>query len=150
MPDGADGELVFTTLTKEAMPLLRYRTGDIASLTREPCACGRTFARMSAVRGRRDDMLIVRGVNLYPSQIEHVLLRVDGHRAALPAGRRAARAPRRDHRPLRAGRAAPRASPSASRARSASEIGVSVTVEVLEPGAVPRSEGKAVRVIDKR
>ena len=78
VPDGADGELVFTTLTKEAMPLLRYRTGDIASVTREPCACGRTFARMSAVRGRRDDMLIVRGVNLYPSQIEHVLLRVDG------------------------------------------------------------------------
>ena len=78
VPDGTDGELVFTTLTKEAMPLLRYRTGDIASLNREPCACGRTFARMSAVRGRRDDMLIVRGVNLYPSQIEHVLLRVDG------------------------------------------------------------------------
>src|SRR5829696_413921 len=77
-PDGEDGELVFTTLTKEALPLLRYRTGDIASLTREPCACGRTFARMSAVRGRRDDMLIVRGVNLYPSQFEHALLRVEG------------------------------------------------------------------------
>ena len=60
------------------MPLLRYRTGDIASLNREPCACGRTFARMSAIRGRRDDMLIVRGVNLYPSQIEHVLLGVEG------------------------------------------------------------------------
>ena len=89
VPDGTDGELVFTTLTKEAMPLLRYRTGDIASLNREPCACGRTFARMSAVRGRRDDMLIVRGVNLYPSQIEHVLLGVDGRRAALPARRRA-------------------------------------------------------------
>ena len=74
MPDGVDGELVFTTLTKEALPLLRYRTGDIASLTHERCVCGRTFARMSAVRGRRDDMLIVRGVNLYPSQIEHVLL----------------------------------------------------------------------------
>ena len=66
--------ITFTTLTKEALPLLRYRTRDIASLTREPCACGRTLARMSAVRGRRDDMLIVRGVNLYPSQVEHVLL----------------------------------------------------------------------------
>ena len=74
VPDGIDGELVFTTLTKEALPLLRYRTGDIASLTHERCACGRTFARMSAVRGRRDDMLIIRGVNLYPCQIEHVLL----------------------------------------------------------------------------
>ena len=78
VPDGTDGELVFTTLTKEALPLLRYRTGDIASLTRERCACGRTFARMSAVRGRRDDMLIIRGVNLYPSQIEHVLLAQPG------------------------------------------------------------------------
>src|SRR3954453_22061508 len=78
VPDGLDGELVFTTLTKEAMPLLRYRTGDIASLNREPCVCGRTLARMSAVRGRRDDMLIVRGVNLYPSQIEHALLSVEG------------------------------------------------------------------------
>ncbi len=78
VPDGTYGELVFTTLTKEAMPLLRYRTGDIASLTRERCVCGRTFARMSAVRGRRDDMLIVRGANLYPSQIEHVLLAQQG------------------------------------------------------------------------
>src|SRR3954454_16139211 len=77
LPDGEDGELVFTTLTKEALPLLRYPTGDTASLTREPCVCGRTSARMSAVRGRRDDMLIVRGVNLYPSQIEHVLLGVE-------------------------------------------------------------------------
>ena len=77
-PGREDGELVFTTLTKEALPLLRYRTGDIASLTRERCACGRTFARMSAVRGRRDDMLIIRGVNLYPSQIEHVLLEQPG------------------------------------------------------------------------
>src|SRR3954462_2997680 len=76
--DGTDGELVFTTLTKEAMPLLRYRTGDIASVTREPCVCGRTFARRTAVRARRDDMLIVRGVNLYPSQLEHVLLGQDG------------------------------------------------------------------------
>src|SRR5918996_5618550 len=78
LPPDQEGELAFTTLTKEALPLLRYRTGDIASLTYEPCPCGRTLARMSAVRGRRDDMLIVRGVNLYPSEIEHVLLSVDG------------------------------------------------------------------------
>ncbi len=149
VPDGTDGELVFTTLTKEAMPLLRYRTGDIASLTREPCACGRTFARMSAVRGRRDDMLIVRGVNLYPSQIEHVLLRVDGI------------AP---HYQLVVERPAnldeitvhcePTGSPEGLADRVAqairNAIGVGVAVEVLEPGAVPRSEGKAVRVIDKR
>lgn len=71
--DGTEGELVFTTLTKEAMPLIRYRTGDIASLNREPCKCGRTIARMSRVVGRVDDMLIIRGVNVYPSQIEAAL-----------------------------------------------------------------------------
>ena len=74
VPEGDPGELVFTTLTKEALPLLRYRTGDIASLTRGECACGRTLARMSKVLGRRDDMLVVRGVNVYPSEVEAVVL----------------------------------------------------------------------------
>ena len=76
--DGEVGELVFTTLTKEAMPLLRYRTGDLASVTRDPCVCGRTFARMSRVKGRTDDMLVIRGVNVFPSEIERVLLGFDG------------------------------------------------------------------------
>lgn len=76
--DGEAGELVFTTLTKEAMPLLRYRTRDIARLDRTPCACGRTGVRMSRVIGRTDDMLIIRGVNVFPSQIEEALLRVEG------------------------------------------------------------------------
>jgi phenylacetate-CoA ligase len=76
--EGEEGELVFTTLTKEALPLLRYRTGDIASVSLEPCACGRTTARMSPIRGRHDDMLIIRGVNLYPSEVERVLLGVEG------------------------------------------------------------------------
>src|ERR1700751_1602287 len=76
LQDGEVGELVFTTLTKEALPLLRYRTGDLASLTREPCACGRTFARMSRVLGRTDDMLIIRGVNVFPSEIERALLAI--------------------------------------------------------------------------
>ncbi len=76
--DGEEGELVFTALTKEAMPLLRYRTRDIARLTREPCTCGRTTTRMSRVTGRTDDMLIIRGVNVFPSQIEEALLRVEG------------------------------------------------------------------------
>jgi phenylacetate-CoA ligase len=71
--DGTEGELVFTTLTKEALPLIRYRTGDIASINREPCICGRTITRMSRVVGRVDDMLIIRGVNVFPSQIEAVL-----------------------------------------------------------------------------
>ena len=69
---------MITTLTKEALPLLRYRTADIAAIDATPCACGRTLARMGPVHGRRDDMLILRGVNVYPSEIEHVLLGVDG------------------------------------------------------------------------
>jgi len=72
--EGEEGELVLTTLTKEALPVLRYRTGDLTTLTREPCECGRTMARMDHVTGRADDLLIVRGVNVYPSQIERVVL----------------------------------------------------------------------------
>ncbi len=75
---GAEGELVFTTLTKEALPLIRYRTRDIGTVVVEPCACGRTTARLVGLRGRHDDMLIVRGVNLHPSTVEHLLLGVDG------------------------------------------------------------------------
>ena len=76
--DGEIGELVFTSLTKEAMPIIRYRTRDLATLNREPCPCGRTGVRMSRVVGRSDDMLILRGVNVFPSQIEEALLRVEG------------------------------------------------------------------------
>jgi phenylacetate-CoA ligase len=76
--DGEIGELVFTTLTKEAMPVIRYRTRDLASLDHSPCPCGRTGVRMSRVKGRSDDMLIIRGVNVFPSQIEEALLRVEG------------------------------------------------------------------------
>ena len=73
LPEGQEGVLVLTTLTKEAMPLLRYWTGDITYLTREPCVCGRTHVRMGPIRGRTDDMLIIRGVNVYPTQVEEVL-----------------------------------------------------------------------------
>jgi phenylacetate-CoA ligase len=78
LPDGQEGELALTTLTKEALPLLRYRTGDLTSLTHETCACGRTTVRMARVRNRVDDMLIIRGVNLYPSEVERILLDVEG------------------------------------------------------------------------
>src|ERR1700729_751680 len=74
VPDGSPGELVFTTVTKQALPLLRYRTGDIATLRRDPCPCGRTLVKMSKITGRRDDMLVIRGVNVYPSEVERVLL----------------------------------------------------------------------------
>ncbi len=152
LPDGEEGELVFTTLTKEALPLLRYRTRDIASLNREPCACGRTLARMSAVRGRRDDMLIVRGVNLYPSEIEHVLLAVDG---MAPHYQLVVERPRdldevTVHCEPADGGADRDALAAAARRALQASVGVSIAVEVRAPGDVPRSEGKAVRVVDRR
>jgi phenylacetate-CoA ligase len=152
LPPGQEGELVFTTLTKEALPLLRYRTGDIASLTYEPCPCGRTLARMSAVRGRRDDMLIIRGVNLYPSEVEHVLLGVDGlgpdyqliveRRGALDALTVACE-------PAEDGVDREELSARVGAALHA-DTGLTMSVELMAPGAVPRSEGKAVRVVDRR
>jgi phenylacetate-CoA ligase len=150
--DGVDGELVFTTLTKEALPLLRYRTGDIASLTHERCTCGRTFARMSAVRGRRDDMLIVRGVNLYPSQIEHVLL---GQAGVAPHYQLVVERPETLDEvtvccePIEHG-TNPIALGATIQKAIRAQIGVTVTVHVKAPGEIPRSEGKAVRVIDRR
>jgi len=78
LPEGEEGELVLTTLTKEGIPMLRYRTRDITRITREPCSCGRTNARMDLVRGRSDDMMVIRGVNVFPSQIESVLMTVQG------------------------------------------------------------------------
>ena len=150
--DGTDGELVFTTLTKEALPLLRYRTGDIASMTRERCVCGRTFARMSAIRGRRDDMLIIRGVNLYPSQIEHVLLAQPG---VAPHYQLVVERPETLDEvtvwcePVEAG-TNPIALATTIQQAIRERIGVTVTVHVKAPGEIPRSEGKAVRVIDRR
>ena len=147
LPDGEEGELVFTTLTKEALPLLRYRTGDIAALTREPCPCGRERVRMSPVRGRRDDMLIIRGVNLYPSQVEHALLGVDGvaPHYQLVVERPASLDELTVHCEAADGGLAARV-----RHAIQEETGVSVAVELHAPGELPRSEGKAVRVIDKR
>lgn len=78
VPEGEVGELVFTSLTKEAFPVIRYRTGDLASITKEKCICGRTTVRMSRVKGRTDDMIIIRGVNVFPSEIERVLLQING------------------------------------------------------------------------
>jgi phenylacetate-CoA ligase len=151
LEDGEQGELVFTTLTKEALPLLRYRTGDIASLTREPCVCGRTFARMSAVRGRHDDMLIIRGVNLYPSQFEEVLLAQDG---IAPHYQLVVERPEHlDEITVHcepSGEADGRELAEGVHRAIRHAIGIGVKVKVLPPGSVPRSEGKAVRVIDRR
>jgi phenylacetate-CoA ligase len=143
--DGELGELVFTTLTKEAMPLLRYRTGDLATLTREPCACGRTFARMSRVMGRTDDMLVIRGVNVFPSEIERVLLGFDGlapHYQLVVE-----RSGRLDELTVQVEGDADAAPVREGLERT---LGLSARVEVLASGSIPRSEGKALRVIDRR
>ena len=145
VPDGEVGELVFTTLTKEAMPLLRYRTGDLASVTREPCSCGRTFARMSRVKGRVDDMLIIRGVNVFPSEIERVLLSVDG---IAPHYQIVVERPQ--HLDEMTVQVEGDVDPAPVREQLERALGLSARVEIVEPGSIPRSEGKALRVLDKR
>jgi phenylacetate-CoA ligase len=143
---------VFTPITKEALPLIRYRTGDIASLDAAPCPCGRTTVRMSRIRGRRDDMLIIRGVNLYPSEVERILLGVADvapHYQLIVERPAALDELTLLCEPARAG-----IDPEQLRARLAHElhqqIGITVTVRVVDRAQVPRSEGKAVRVVDRR
>ena len=153
-PDGEAGELVITTLTKEALPMLRYRTRDITRLTDEPCACGRTHRRILRVTGRNDDMLIIRGVNVYPSQIEAVLVGLPGisPHYQLVVERRGSL----DHVTIEV-EAAP-GSPAdqwpAIAARVVhhvkSLIGITTDVVMKAVGEVPRSQGKAVRVRDLR
>jgi phenylacetate-coenzyme A ligase PaaK-like adenylate-forming protein len=157
---GERGELVFTTLTKEAMPLLRYRTGDIASLDPSPCACGRTLARMSKVTGRRDDMLVIRGVNVYPSEVEAVLV---AERAVAPHYLLVV--DRTETLPklvvaceLAAGWTICAETEEIERDRVAGEmgaallerLGLATEVRVLPAGAIPRTElGKARRVAER-
>jgi phenylacetate-CoA ligase len=150
VPDGTVGELVVTTLTREAMPVVRFRTRDLASLTRVPCACGRTLARMSRVKGRTDDLLLVKGARVFPSEIEAVLLEVEGtepHYEIL-LERRAGQ----DELIVRVETRAPGddALRGAVERRLASELGVSVLVELVAPRSLARSEGKAHRVVDRR
>jgi phenylacetate-CoA ligase len=152
LPDGVEGELVFTSLTREAMPLLRYRTGDLASLSRTPCACGRTLARISRIKGRTDDMLVVRGVNVFPSEVESTLLSVDGL------------APHYQLRLQRPGALdvlvveVESDGSGYDREGLASEVarrldralGLVCQVRVLDERAIARSQGKALRVLDER
>ena len=149
VPDGTPGELVFSTVTKQALPLLRYRTGDIAALRRGPCACGRTLVKMSKVTGRRDDMLVLRGVNVYPSEVERVLL---AHPALAPDYLLVLDERESPPRLLacveyRTDARGPRPDAGQLESRLREELGVSVTVRLLDPGTVPRTEvGKAVRI----
>jgi phenylacetate-CoA ligase len=162
LPWGAEGELVFTSLTKEAFPVIRYRTGDIASLHPEKCKCGRTTLRMSRIKGRVDDMLIIRGVNVFPTEIESVLLsfpqlaphyqavveregaldRIEVHCEVTPEFMKQAgdleNSPEMEKLSKEIGHA------------MKSTLGVSIQLKICKPHTIPRSEGKAIRVVDNR
>jgi len=149
VPDGQPGELTFTTMTKQALPLLRYRTGDIASLRRGTCSCGRTLVKMSKIIGRKDDMLVVRGVNVYPSEIERVLLEQD----ALASDYLLVVDQRSPQHQLIAicepgtGSSGLELDVRLIESKLKNTLGLSVAVRLMPPGSVPRTEvGKAVRV----
>jgi phenylacetate-CoA ligase len=166
LPEGEEGELVFTTITKEAMPFLRYRTGDISSLSRQPCACGRFMVKMARVKARLDEMLIIRGVNFYPGALEKILvahphlsakflLIIDRQKAMdtinLQVELNRQTVQKWDSLP-------DTTQATANHQRLQKEIksllkdllAISAEVELMMPGTLPHSEAKAVRVVDKR
>ncbi len=156
LPMGEVGELVITTLTKEAMPMVRYRTRDITRLSDEPCSCGRSHVRILRVTGRDDDMLIIRGVNVYPSQVESVLVGLDGlspHYQILlqKDGSMDAMTVEVEVEPdAPSSQSDLSAKAGEVRHHIKSIIGVTCTVVAKCTGEIPRSEGKAVRVRDLR
>ena len=156
LPEGSKGELVFTAITKQAFPLLRYRTRDICVLSRKKCSCGRTFVKMSKPMGRSDDMLIIRGINVFPSQIETVLLQ-----QGYPANYQIIvdRVNNSDTFEIMVEMNPEMFSDSLAKIASAekklvealkSMLGIAAKVKLVAPKSIARSEGKAVRVIDKR
>ena len=156
LPEGSQGELVFTSLDKEAFPLLRYRTRDICTLTREKCSCGRTHVRMAKPKGRSDDMLIIRGVNVFPSQIETVLLNhgyaanyqiiVDRKNITDTLDVQVEMTPELFTDNM--GEIAKRQKDLMDGLKSM--LGIKAKVSLVAPKSIARSEGKAVRVIDRR
>jgi len=154
---GQEGELVFTTLTKKGMPMLRYRTRDISKVNIEPCNCGRTHSRMMRIHGRSDDMLIIRGVNVFPSQIEYAVMcfselaaqylivvdrpsALDTFVVKVELCEKASKDPSLDENSLK----------TDIQKRIHIVTGISADVEIVKPGELPRSEGKAKRVLDLR
>ena len=156
LPEGSQGELVFTSLDKKAFPLLRYRTRDICTLTREHCSCGRTHVRMSKPRGRSDDMLIIRGVNVFPSQIETVLLN-NGYAANYQII--VDRINNNDTFDINVEMTPDMFTDNVGEIQTRKKVledglksmlGIKAKVSLVAPKTIARSEGKAVRVIDKR
>ncbi len=159
LPEGATGELVFTTLTKEGFPLIRYRTRDICSLNYEPCKCGRTHVRMRKPTGRSDDMLIIRGVNVFPSQIEEVLLKVSGNSITPNYQIIVDRVNNTDTFDVNVEMSETLFADdiksiekveSVITEKLRSALGIGAKVHLVNPNTIQRSEGKAKRVIDKR
>ena len=157
LPFGEKGELVFTTLTKEGTPVLRYRTKDITYLSEEKCKCGRTTIRMHRLMGRTDDMLIIRGVNVFPSQIEEVLLKIEGvepHYQLIVE-----RKGNLDSLEVQVEMSDKLFSDSVGKLEEVAKeiernlyatLSIHAKITLVEPKSIPRSEGKAKRVIDKR
>lgn len=157
VPDGEEGELVLTTLRREAMPLLRYRTGDLAFVYPDPCPCGRTHRRISRIKGRTDDMFIIKGVNVFPMQVEQVLMAFPevGNNYVIvleKAGPMDEMVVRIEVREELLGGGIRKLEELKERVKRAlrEEILVTPKVEFVEPGGLPSGEGKAVRVIDRR
>lgn len=157
LPYGESGEIVFTTITKTGMPMLRYRTHDICRLNASPCECGRTHVRMDRLTGRTDDMLVIRGVNVFPSQIESVLVGTDGvspHYVLIVD-----RVNSTDKLEVQVELTDEMFSDTVAeieklrdniKERIKSVVGINAKVQLVPPKSIPRSEGKAKRVIDKR
>jgi phenylacetate-CoA ligase len=154
---GKEGELVFTSLTKTGMPMLRYRSRDISTIQTEKCKCGRTHARMMRVHGRSDDMLIIRGVNVFPSQIEYAIMcfselatqylivldrpgALDTFVVRVELSEKASKDPQLDKSTLK----------NDIQKRIHIVTGITADVEIVKPGELPRTEGKAKRVLDLR
>ena len=159
LPYGEKGELVFTTLTKEGFPLIRYRTRDICSLNAEPCKCGRTHIRMEKPAGRSDDMLIIRGVNVFPSQIEEVLLKINDGSTTPNYQIIVDRVNNTDTFDLQVEMSEELLADDVRSIENIekriteqlrSALGIGVKVHLVNPKSIDRSEGKAKRVIDKR
>ena len=156
LPDGEYGELVFTCIGKEALPLLRYRTRDICKLSHKPCSCGRTLVKMSKTRGRTDDMLIIRGINVFPSQVEHVLLSLNmepNYQIIVD------RKNNLDTMEVQVEMSDQMFSDKVRNledvehniaAALQSTLNIAAKIRLVEPKSLPHSEGKAKRVIDKR
>lgn len=157
LPYGEMGELVFTTLTKEAIPVIRYRTRDLTRLIPDKCVCGRTFVRMERITGRSDDMLIIRGVNVFPSQIEHVLMSIEGVEPhyQIVVDREGALDVMDVHVEVQEEIFSDEIKNLELLSRRIEReikdlLGISCRVKLVEPKTIERSEGKAKRVIDKR